>query len=105
MPRTTPVTLSARPASRPACGVPLSTHRYANRDDDVIPSERYRAAMSAYWEHMQTLLRHLMELTALALGLPRLHFQPFYSRPNCALRLAHVSALWRVACASNLSAI
>mmetsp|Transcript_129 Transcript_129/g.314 ORF Transcript_129/g.314 Transcript_129/m.314 type:complete len:323 (-) Transcript_129:150-1118(-) len=76
------------PARPPDLVENLLVHK---RDSDAIPStpENYKEVMYRYWDHVSTLLRGLMELSAVALDLPQDFFHPSFDSPSCVLRLAH----------------
>lgn len=53
----------------------------------------FQPAVATYWSEMAALLHTLMELSAVALGLPATHFAPCFARPKCNLRLAYYAPL------------
>jgi isopenicillin N synthase-like dioxygenase len=61
--------------------------------DEALPA--FRPALEAYYRAMSALSTRLMEVFAVALGLPVDHFAPFIDRHGSALRLAHYPALER----------
>ncbi|MFM2053998.1 MAG: hypothetical protein RL456_2035 [Pseudomonadota bacterium] len=56
-------------------------------DEALVPG--FQSTVEAYQASMTRLGRHLMGLMALALGLPRGHFEPFQRDPMPVLRLLH----------------
>ncbi|KAK3233471.1 hypothetical protein CYMTET_56233 [Cymbomonas tetramitiformis] len=61
------------------------------RESDVIPERPagYKDSVYRYWEAVNKLLLQIMELSAVALGLPRSHFNESFASPSNVLRLAH----------------
>lgn len=62
--------------------------------NDVIPETptSLKYTVQNYWRHMQCLLKMAMEISALSLGLPKEFFVPYYTKPECSLRLAYYPA-------------
>lgn len=56
-------------------------------DEALVPG--FKATANAYADALAHLGRHLMGLIALALGLPRAHFEPVLQEPMPVLRLLH----------------
>lgn len=59
-----------------------------------------------YWDQMISLLHSLMEITAVALGLPTNFFESCFAEPECVLRLGYYPAKnrFKVMSSRNLSA-
>ncbi len=72
---------------------PLVQAHTPNHGPNTWPDEHlapgFRATCEAYAQAMTQLARHLMGLMALALGLPRSHFEPCMCDPMPVLRLLH----------------
>ncbi|MGH9132710.1 MAG: isopenicillin N synthase family dioxygenase [Ilumatobacteraceae bacterium] len=70
--------------------------------DDVCPA--LRPAVEAHYRAMTALAERLMEIFAVALGLPDRWFAPFIDRHGSAMRLAHYPALDRAPIPGQLRA-
>ena len=71
--------------------------------NDVIPPypKSFKNTVHRYRKSMLGLLALSMEISALSLGLPREYFVPYYTKPECTMRLAYYPAQDKVKPVAN----
>eukprot|EP00794_Sanderia_malayensis_P010096 gene10096-11127_t len=64
-------------------------------DANIVPDfpSEFNITIQRYWQEMNRLLSIIMEISSLALGLPKDYFKPYYENPNLFLRLAYYPSL------------
>eukprot|EP00794_Sanderia_malayensis_P010117 gene10117-11150_t len=88
-------TLSPSNEQQPTDLIETLSFQYGASDANIVPDfpSEFNITIQRYWKEMNRLLSTIMEISSLALGLPKDYFKPYYEHPDLFLRLAYYSSM------------